>query len=71
MGIFNLFCRPQEDTAAARKARLLRTGRVAEGSIFDVGTDETGAVTHIFTTTRSAALNTNPRKRSTTNNASD
>ncbi|CAN5238892.1 hypothetical protein BH18ACI2_BH18ACI2_09070 [soil metagenome] len=48
MGIFNLFRRHQEDTATARKARLLRTGRIAEGSIFDVGTDETGAVTHIF-----------------------
>lgn len=48
MGIFDLFRRPQADSEAARKTRLLSTGRIIEGSIFDVSADEAGAITHIF-----------------------
>ena len=48
MGLLGLFRRKQDNTEAARRARLLRTGRITEGTIFDVGTDERGAVTHVF-----------------------
>ncbi len=48
MGIFNLFRKKQVDDEATRCAQLRRTGRIAEGAIFDVGTDETGAITQIF-----------------------
>ena len=48
MGIFDLFRRKQVDGEAARRAELLRTGRITEGSIFDVITDDTGAITQVF-----------------------
>jgi hypothetical protein len=48
MGLLGLFRRKHDDPEAARRARLLRTGRIAEGSVFDIGTDEQGAITHIF-----------------------
>ncbi len=48
MGILDLFRRKQVDGEAARRAELLRTGRITEGSIFDVITDEAGAITHVF-----------------------
>jgi hypothetical protein len=48
MGLLTLFRRKQDNTEAARRARLLRTGRIAEGNIIDIGTDDAGHVTHIF-----------------------
>ncbi len=50
MGLLKLFRRDKGDPEAARRARLLRTGRIADGSILDVGTDEAGNVTHVFYT---------------------
>lgn len=48
MGLLNFFRRPQEDPEAARRDRLLRAGRIADGAIFDIHTDEGGDITHIF-----------------------
>ena len=48
MGIFNIFRRKKRDDEAARRAELLRTGRITDGSIFDIITDQTGAITQIF-----------------------
>ena len=48
MGLLGLLRRKQDNTEAARRARLLRTGRIAEGSILDITTDEQGQITHIF-----------------------
>jgi hypothetical protein len=38
----------EEDGEVMRRARLLLTGRIAEGMVFDVSTDDSGEVTHIF-----------------------
>jgi hypothetical protein len=48
MGLFALFRRGKTDAEAARRARLLRTGRIADGTVFDVGTDDAGDITHVF-----------------------
>ena len=48
MGLLDLLRRKQDNTEGARRARLLRTGRIAEGHIIDIGTDEGGHTTHIF-----------------------
>jgi hypothetical protein len=48
MGIINLFKRKKADDEGARRSALLRAGRITEGSIFDVITDEEGAITHVF-----------------------
>jgi len=48
MGLLGLFRRKQDNTEAARRALLLRTGRIGEGTILDIGTDEQGAPTHVF-----------------------
>jgi hypothetical protein len=48
MGIINLFKRKKADDEGARRAELLRTGRITEGSIFDVITDDDGAITQVF-----------------------
>jgi len=48
MGILDLFRRHKKDDESARQLHLLRTGRLAEGTIFDVSTDEAGRITHIF-----------------------
>ncbi|MFL6257925.1 MAG: DUF3592 domain-containing protein [Pyrinomonadaceae bacterium] len=48
MGILNIFKRRKTDDEAERRRTLLRTGRITEGSIFDVITDEAGAITHVF-----------------------
>jgi hypothetical protein len=50
MGLLKLFRRDKGDPEAARRARLRREGRIADGSILDVGTDEAGNVTHVFYT---------------------
>jgi hypothetical protein len=48
MGILNLFKRKKTDDEAARRGVLLRSGRITEGSIFDVITDDAGAITQVF-----------------------
>jgi hypothetical protein len=48
MGLLNLFRRDKVDPEAARRARLLGNGRIADGTVFDVGTDEAGDITHVF-----------------------
>lgn len=48
MGIRDIFKRRKTDDEAERRKTLLRTGRITEGSIFDVITDEAGAITHVF-----------------------
>ncbi len=48
MGILNIFRRSKRNDEAARRAELLRTGRITEGSIFDVVTDAEGAITQVF-----------------------
>jgi hypothetical protein len=48
MGILNIFRRKKSGDEASRRATLLRTGRITEGSIFDVITDDAGAITQVF-----------------------
>lgn len=48
MGILDIFRRKKTDDEAGRRNVLLRAGRITEGSIFDVITDEGGAITHVF-----------------------
>lgn len=48
MGIRDFFKRNKTDGEAERRDNLLRAGRITEGSIFDVITDEAGAITHVF-----------------------
>jgi hypothetical protein len=48
MGIRDFFKRNKTDGEAERRDTLLRMGRITEGSIFDVITDEAGAITHVF-----------------------
>ncbi|MFL6334122.1 MAG: hypothetical protein ACJ754_12485 [Pyrinomonadaceae bacterium] len=48
MGIRNFFKRSKRDDEGERRSALLRSGRITEGSIFDVITDEAGAITHVF-----------------------
>lgn len=48
MGILDIFRRNKVDDEAERRAQLRRTGRITEGTIFDVVTDEAGCITHVF-----------------------
>lgn len=48
MPIFNLFRRKKRDDEVDNRAALLRTGRIAEGSIFDSATGESGKHIQIF-----------------------
>jgi hypothetical protein len=48
MGILDIFRRQKAGDEASRRAALLRTGRITEGSIFDVITDEAGSITQVF-----------------------
>jgi hypothetical protein len=48
MGILDIFRRRKTDDEAVRRDNLLRAGRITEGSIFDVITDEGGDITHVF-----------------------
>ncbi len=48
MGILNIFRRKKADDEPARRAALIQTGRITEGSIFDVLTDEAGVITQVF-----------------------
>ena len=46
MSFLNLFRRKKDK--ASHPAALLRTGRIVEGSILDVKTDDRGYITHVF-----------------------
>ena len=48
MGILDIFKRKKTDDEAERRKELLRTGRITDGSIFDVITDDSGAITQVF-----------------------
>jgi hypothetical protein len=48
MKLLNLFRSKKPDDEAARRARLLHAGRITEGRILDVGTDESGTIVRIF-----------------------
>ncbi|HEX8685354.1 MAG TPA: DUF3592 domain-containing protein [Pyrinomonadaceae bacterium] len=48
MGLLDIFKRRKSDGEAERRSNLLRAGRITEGSIFDVITDEGGGITHVF-----------------------
>ena len=48
MGLLDIFRRKKTDGEAERRTTLLRAGRITEGSIFDVITDEGGQITHVF-----------------------
>ena len=48
MGILDLIRGKKKNDEAARRAGLLRAGRITEGSILDITSDDTGAVTHVF-----------------------
>jgi len=48
MGLLDLFKRKKSDGEDERRTALLRAGRITEGSIFDVITDEAGDITHVF-----------------------
>ena len=48
MGLRDIFKRRKTDDEAERRRTLLSAGRITEGSIFDVITDESGAITHVF-----------------------
>jgi len=50
MGLLDLFKRKKVDTEAARRAALLRTGRVGEGVVLDITVTDAGDITHVFYT---------------------
>ncbi|HEY9402597.1 MAG TPA: DUF3592 domain-containing protein [Pyrinomonadaceae bacterium] len=50
MGLLDLFKRKKVDTEAARRAALLRAGRVGEGVVLDVTATDSGDITHVFYT---------------------
>ena len=48
MGIFSIFRRRQPDDEATRRQRLLTTGRITDGIIMDIATDEAGLISDIY-----------------------
>jgi hypothetical protein len=48
MGILDIFRRKKADDETSRRDTLLRAGRITEGSIFDVITDDAGSITQVF-----------------------
>jgi hypothetical protein len=50
MGLLDLFKRKKVDTEAARRAALLRAGRVGEGVVLDATITDAGDITHVFYT---------------------
>jgi hypothetical protein len=50
MGLFDLFKRKKDDTEAARRALLMRTGRIGEGVVLDVAATDANEITHVFYT---------------------
>ncbi|HST52189.1 MAG TPA: DUF3592 domain-containing protein [Pyrinomonadaceae bacterium] len=73
MGFLSIFRRKKSDDEATRRAALLRAGRITEGSIFDVITDDAGTITQVFYNYQingveyesSQALDPDQRQRST------
>ena len=47
MGLLDFFRRKKEDESS-RVARLLQSGRIVEGTVLDVATDNEGRVTQVF-----------------------
>jgi hypothetical protein len=50
MGLLDLFKRKKTDTEAARRALLMRTGRIGEGVVLDVTVTDANEITHVFYT---------------------
>jgi hypothetical protein len=50
MAFLDRFRQKKEDSEAVSRNRLLQAGRIAEGSVLDIGTDSTGDIIHIFYT---------------------
>jgi hypothetical protein len=50
MSFLDFFRRKKVEDEAARRSRLLLTGRIAEGSVLDMICDDSGAPTQIFFT---------------------
>jgi hypothetical protein len=50
MSFLDFFRRKKVEDEAARRSRLLLTGRIAEGSVLDTTCDDSGAPTQIFFT---------------------
>lgn len=48
MPLSNLFRRKKVDADAERRARLLKSGRIADGIIVDTGNDDAGAIRQIY-----------------------
>lgn len=48
MGILDFFRRAKGDPELQRRAQLLRRGRITDGAVSDVVTDDTGQITHVF-----------------------
>jgi hypothetical protein len=48
MPLSNLFRRKKVDAEAERRARLLNSGRIADGIIVDTGNDESGAIRQVY-----------------------
>jgi len=48
MGILDIFKRKKTDGEAQRRAAILRSGRITEGSIFDVIADDVGTIMQVF-----------------------
>jgi hypothetical protein len=48
MPLSNMFRRKKVDAEAERRARLLSSGRIADGIIVDTGNDDAGAIRQIY-----------------------
>jgi hypothetical protein len=48
MGLLSFFRRDRRDAEAERRTRLLRTGRIADGTVFDVGMNDADEISHVF-----------------------
>ena len=48
MSFLNFFRRKKIEDEAARRARLLSTGRITEGNIIDITSDDAGQISAIF-----------------------
>ena len=45
---FLKFFRPKREDEASRYTRLAKTGRITDGSVVDVKSDESNRITHVF-----------------------
>lgn len=50
MSFLDRFRRKKGEDEAARRSRLLLTGRITEGTVLDINCDDSGAATEIFFT---------------------